>query len=144
MQGYGLGAGLAAIAFWGFIASVVVAGIWYDIRKREAQHETVRRLMESGQKIDEGMMDKLLQLSGEKVKRLDRVFKLTGLIILACAIGLGIFGYVLGLQYPGYMNPVLGAAALLLCVGIGFLVASNTAKGWDTPASDSKVDRLMG
>ena len=48
MQSFSLGAGLAALAFWGFIASVVVAGIWYDIRKRDAQHETVRRIVESG------------------------------------------------------------------------------------------------
>ena len=34
MQGLTLGAGLASLAFWGFIASVVVAGIWFDIRKR--------------------------------------------------------------------------------------------------------------
>ena len=29
MQDFTLGAGLAALAFWGFIASVVVAGIWF-------------------------------------------------------------------------------------------------------------------
>ena len=28
----GLGAGLAAMAFWGFIAAVVVGGIWYAVR----------------------------------------------------------------------------------------------------------------
>ena len=58
MQDFGLGAGLAALAFWGFISSVVVAGIWYAVREREAQHETVRRLVESGQSIDSELMDK--------------------------------------------------------------------------------------
>ena len=42
MQGFRSGAGLAALAFWGFIATVVVAGTWNDILMREAQHETVR------------------------------------------------------------------------------------------------------
>ena len=56
MQSFSLGAGLAALAFWGFLASIIVAGIWYDIRKREAQHETVRRLFESGQPIDEALI----------------------------------------------------------------------------------------
>lgn len=64
MQGFTLGAGLAALAFWGFIASVVVAGVWNDIRKREAQHETVRRLFESGRELDEKTLDKLLALAG--------------------------------------------------------------------------------
>lgn len=60
MQGFSLGAGLAALAFWGFIASVAVAGIWYDIRKKESRQETIRRLVESGQPIDDSLMEKLL------------------------------------------------------------------------------------
>ena len=90
MQGFSLGAGLAALAFWGFIASVVVAGIWFDIRKREAQHETVRRLVESGQLINQELMDKLLVLSDGKSKRLDRDFKITGLIMLPVAVGIAV------------------------------------------------------
>ena len=63
MQGMGLdglGAGLAAFGFWMFVAAIVVAGIWYDIAKRRAQHETLRRLIESGQTIDPELLDKLL------------------------------------------------------------------------------------
>ena len=75
MQSFTLGAGLAALAFWGFIASVVVAGIWYDIRKKEAQQETIRRLFESGQKIDDTKMDKLLSLGADKTDRLDRALE---------------------------------------------------------------------
>jgi hypothetical protein len=33
MDHIGLGAGLAALAFWGFIAAVSVAGIWDGVRK---------------------------------------------------------------------------------------------------------------
>ena len=53
----GIGGGLAALAFWGFIGSIVVAGIWYGIREREAQHETFRRVIESGQPVDQALMD---------------------------------------------------------------------------------------
>ena len=35
MNDMGLGAGLAAIAFWGFIAIIVVGGMWYSIREKE-------------------------------------------------------------------------------------------------------------
>ena len=87
MQGFSLGAGLASLAFWGFLASIIVAGIWYDSRKRESQHETVRRLFESGQPIDDAMMDKLLSLSGDKRERLDRNFKVVALIMLPAAVG---------------------------------------------------------
>ena len=96
MQGFSLGAGLAALAFWGFLASIIVAGIWNDIRKREAQQETLRRLLESGQPIDEALMDKLLSLGGGKRQRLDRDFKMVAFIVLPAAVGLAILGLVLG------------------------------------------------
>ena len=38
-----IGVGLGALGFWGFIAAVVVASYWDGIRKRESQHETIRR-----------------------------------------------------------------------------------------------------
>ena len=37
-----LGAGLAALAFWGFVAALVVGGLWHEAKKREAEHETLR------------------------------------------------------------------------------------------------------
>lgn len=135
MQSFSLGAGLAALAFWGFIAAVVVAGIWYDIRKREAQHETVRRIVESGKPIDEELMDKLLSMGGGKSERLDRVFKITALIILPAAAGIAVFGLILGTQYPKATLPLLGAAALVGCIGIGFIVAASVAKRWYVPNS---------
>jgi nitrate/nitrite transporter NarK len=130
MQSFSLGAGLAALAFWGFIAAVVVAGIWYDIRKREAQHETVRRIVESGKPIDEVLMDKLLSMGGGRSVRLDRSFKITGLIMLPTAAGLAIFALILGTQYPETQLPLLGAAALVGCVGLGFMVTANIARRW--------------
>jgi hypothetical protein len=130
MQGFSLGAGLAALAFWGFLAAIIVAGIWYDIRKRESQHETVRRLFESGQPIDEAMMDKLLSLGGGKRDRLDRDFKMVALIMLPAAVGLAILGLVLGLQDIGAKLPLLGVSALVACIGLGFLAASKMAARW--------------
>lgn len=130
MQGFSLGAGLASLAFWGFLASIIVAGIWYDIRKREAQHETVRRLFESGQPIDEHLIDKLLSLSGGKRERLDRDFKLVAMIMLPAAVGLAILGLVLGMQDIGAKLPLLGVSALVACIGLGFLAASKMAGRW--------------
>ena len=142
MQGFTIGAGLAALAFWGFIASVVVAGIWFDIRKREAQHETVRRIVESGKPIDEELMDKLLSLGGDKSDRLDRAFKITGLIMLPIAVGLAVFGMILGTQYSEVQLPLLGAAALVGCIGLGFLLTANIVKRWYTADQDSSSNTI--
>jgi hypothetical protein len=141
MQEFSLGAGLAALAFWGFLASIIVAGIWYDIRKREAQQETVRRLLESGQPIDDQVMDKLFSLGAGKRERLDRDFKLVGLIMLPAAVGLALLGLVLGLQSADARIPLLGVAALVACVGLGFLAASRMAAGWRREDAGTSSDR---
>ncbi len=123
MDGSGIGAGLAALAFWGFIAAVVVGGMWYDIRRRQAQQETVRQLIASGQPIDHELIDKLTSLGNSGSRALDVDFKVTALWILPVAVGLAIFALVLGYQYPEALFPLLGAAALLGCLGIGFWIA---------------------
>jgi hypothetical protein len=142
MQGFSVGAGLAALAFWGFIASVVVAGIWFDIRKRQAQHETVRRLVESGQPINQELMDKLLAISDGKRERLDRYFKIAGLILLPVAVGLAILGLVLGIQTPQAQLPLLGVAALVACIGLGMLWVSKIAESWYSADDDSISNQM--
>jgi len=141
MEQFGLGAGLAALAFWGFLGSIIVGGIWYAVRERDAQHETVRRLVESGQPIDNELVDKLLALSGGRNKRLDRDFRLTAWIVLATAVGLAIFGLVLGYQFPVWQTPILGVAALVACVGLGFLMAAKVAARWYAVEGDSAFNR---
>jgi hypothetical protein len=142
MQSFTLGAGLAALAFWGFIASVVVAGIWYDIRKREAQHETVRRLVESGKPLDQELVGKLLSLTGNRESRPDRDFKLVGVILLPAAVGLAILGMVLGMQIPQAQLPLLGVAGLVACIGIGFLVSAGMASRWYGNSDEDRLNRL--
>jgi hypothetical protein len=123
MQSLGVGAGLAALGFWGFIAAVVVAGIWYGIRDRQSQHETLRRVIESGQPVDRALIDKLLG-GGDHV---DRDLKIAGLIVLSVAPGLALLGWFISLQSAHWLLPILGAAALVGCVGIGLLAAAKVA-----------------
>jgi hypothetical protein len=139
MADIGLGAGLATLAFWGFISTAVVAGIWDGIRKREAKHETVRRLLESGQNIDADLMEKLVSLTDGKSERPDRIFFLTGLWILPVSVGLVVFGYIMGGYYPQTYAPLMGASALLAILGVGFLVASKIVGRWYVD-SDSSMD----
>ncbi len=141
---FGVGGGLAALAFWMFIAAVVIGGIWDSIRKREAQHETVRRIIESGQQIDQQLIDKLLSLSDGRSKRLDRDFKITALCILPTAVGMAFFAGILGSYYPGYLMPLLGVAALLACIGIGFWVAANYVARWYIEDSNSANTDALG
>ena len=139
MQDIGIGAGLATLAFWGFVATAVVAGVWDGIKKREAKHETVRRLVENGQKIDAELMDKLVTLTDGKSERPDRVFFLTGLWVLPVSVGMVVFGLIMGRFYPQVYGPLLGAAALLAVLGLGFLLASKIVGRWYTD-NNSQMD----
>ena len=137
MAELGLGVGLAALAFWGFVAACVVAGVWNGIRKRDAQHETVRRLIESGQPIDQELIDKLLLLSDGGSKRHDRDFYVTGLWLLPVAVGMALFARFLGSIEPDAVAPLLGASALIACIGIGALVAGKITGRWYAMDRDS-------
>ncbi len=132
METVSLGAGLASLAFWGFIAAVSVAGIWDGVRKREAKHETVRRLVEGGKDIDPELIEKILDINGKR--QLDIDFKVTALWILPVAVGMVVLAVILGWQFPVVLGPLLGVAGLLFCLGIGFLLASKVVANW----SDSK------
>ena len=97
-----------------------VAGVWDGIRKREVEHETLRRMLESGQPIDQAFMDNLL--GGNN--RVDRELEVYGLIVLWAAPGLAVLGWFIDWQSAGWLIPLLGASALVGCVGVGLLVAS--------------------
>jgi len=120
----GLGAGLVALAFWGFIASVVVAGIWYGIRERQAQHETLRRMIDSGKPIDQTLMDKVL--GGDR--QVHRDLRIGGLIVLCAAPGMALLGWFISRIAEPALMPLLGVAALMVFVGIGLLAASRAAE----------------
>ena len=93
----GVAAGLGSMAFWFFIAAVVVAGIWSDARKRESQQETLRRIVESGQPIDQEVIDRIVS-SRTDSKELARDLKIGGLITTFVAPGLAILGVFLAGQ----------------------------------------------
>ncbi|MCZ6889644.1 MAG: DUF6249 domain-containing protein [Gammaproteobacteria bacterium] len=139
MEHIGLGAGLAALAFWGFVAVAVLAGVWNGIRKRDAQHETVRRLIESGQTIDQELLEKLALVSGDENRRPDREFHITGLWVLPVAVGMAIFALILGQAEPDALFPLLGVSALLACLGIGWLVAAKIVARWYAANGDSQA-----
>ncbi len=137
MENIGLGAGLAALAFWGFVAAVSVAAVWKDVRKREAQHETLRRMVESGKSIDQELLDRLVPLSGGG-DTLGRDLKIAGVIVLFVSFGLAVLGVFLGQGSERALYPLLGVSGLVLCISFGLLVASRTINrqnGEDTAVS---------
>lgn len=120
----GIGAGLGALGFWAFIAAVVIGGMWYSLREKEARQETVRRIVESGQPVDQALMDKVF--GGDR--RLDRDLKISGLITLFTAPGLAMLGWFISLLSAPWLLPMLGVSVLVAFVGAGLLVAAKFAE----------------
>ena len=120
----GVGAGLAALGFWFFIAAIIVAGIWYDIAKRRTQHETLRRIVESGQAIDQDVLDRILASTDGGGQRLERELMVYGLVTLFVAPGIAVLAWLISLQYAPAFYPVLGAAFLVGFVALGLIAAA--------------------
>ena len=128
MEELSSGAGYAALGFWLFIGMVVTSGVWDSIRKRDAQHETLRRIVESGQPVDEELADKILQLSSGN-KDLGRDLKVSATIMLFISPGLVLFGWIMGIFLAEEMfGLMLAVGALVLIIGIGLAVASMLLK----------------
>ena len=127
--------GLAAFGFWMFVAAAAVGGIWDGVRKRDAEHETLRRLIESGKEPDQELIDKLLG----NTKKPARDLTVAGLIVIFVAPGLALMGWVLSLQGKEALMPLLGVAGLVAFVGIGLLTAARFLKRADQQdAPDNK------
>lgn len=120
----GLAAGLSALAFWGFLAAVVLGGIWYGIREREAQHETLRRIVDSGQSVNEEVVNRIFKDKG----RPDRDLRVAGLIALFAAPGLAVLAWFIGRISAEGFHALLGVAGLVAFVSVGLLVASKVAE----------------
>jgi hypothetical protein len=120
----GLGAGLAALAFWGFIAAVVVGGIWYAVREKEAQHETLRRMIDSGKELDEEAISRVFKENS----RPDRDLKIGGIIAASAAPGLAVLGWFLRNVSDEAFHALLGVGGLVAFVAVGLLIAAKVAE----------------
>ncbi len=115
------GAGFAALGFWLFLAAVVVAGIWYDAREKETKQETLRRIVESGNNIDQEVIERIL---GENsASTVDRDLKIAAYITLSTAPGFALLGIAVGAT-----KPLLGVASLAFSVGLGLYLAAKLAE----------------
>ena len=122
----GLGFGIAAFAFWAFIAACVVSGIWYAIREKEAQHETLRRIIESGKEFDADVIEKVMSDGGKSETDL----KVAGLITMSVAPGLALLGWVIqGASGNDQIFKILsGVGGLVFFIAMGLLFAARVVE----------------
>jgi len=109
---------IVGAAFWIFIASVVVAGIWYAYARNRETQKTIRLAIEKGIPVDDALVKKLfLRESGNPMD-----YYTSGIICLAVSIGLPILGYFIGRIAPEAFFPIAGAGILVGIIGIALIL----------------------
>ena len=130
----GAAAGLGALGFWLFIAAIVVAGVWYDARRKESQQETLRRIVESGRDIDPAVIDRVIGASASE--NLARDLKVGAYVVLPLAPGMAMLAVFLGMIAPEPRIALFGVAILMAFIGTGLLLAARMVeRHYSGPAS---------
>ena len=112
---------IGAFGFWMFLAVVVGGAMWFDARKKESEQETLRRLVESGQRIDEAVIDKMFKSSGDERK--DRDLKVAGIITFFVGVGLVVMGWFIGKFDPKAFTAMLGVGGMVGIIGLGLMLS---------------------
>ena len=111
-----------AIAFWVFVAIATVAGIVGEYKKRQLTLEPLRAAIEKGQPLDPLVVERLM--APPKENGINPVaLMVAGVITISAGVGLALLAVILQRVAPLSFWPVLGAGVLVLCIGVGLLMA---------------------
>lgn len=125
---------LVVIMFWIFVLGCVITGNVAMYKKRRAAMDVVRAAIERGQQLSPELVDKLTghghdhgSASGES---LAENLLIGGLVVFAAGIGIAILGGLFSQMGAAAvaMWPILGGAAIVICVGIGLLIAARMVR----------------
>jgi hypothetical protein len=126
---------LVAIAFWVFVGTVAVAGIVTDYKRRRLNIDLLRYSIEKGQPIDPSLVDKLIsQARVERGVKPDDL-QMGGIITTASGVGLCIFAMFIRQVADWALYPIMGSGVLVICVGIGLIVAAKVLRASKQQAS---------
>jgi hypothetical protein len=133
---------LGAAAFWVSVAAVLIAGGYWKMRGDARKQETLLRLVERTGQLDEAQVKLLFppsppmtwgtQHASNSFGTAPGEGRLTWVVISAIVgsigVGLAVFGairrYFVGASNPADFGAVFAAAGLIICVAIGFFIAS--------------------
>jgi len=125
---------MVVVTFWIAIAVISIFGMHLARRTQELKHQTLRMLIDKGEKIDESLLRELLGPPGQAARQ-SRQQTYTGLriaaVILFCiAPGVMFLFFTIGeaAGKPGLQVLGLGVGALVALVGLGLRLGSNIVK----------------
>jgi hypothetical protein len=120
---------LASVAFFAFLAAIILVPRFYKSRERQQMQETIRAAIERGQPLPPEMIDAMTR-DVRSAPSSGRDFR-AGVIWLGVAVGLAVFGYVIGFE-PDAADaryPLMGMAAFPGFIGLAFLLVALFNRG---------------
>ena len=128
MHSIPLGTAIAVAAALLAVAGVSITLILSSQRKHQATLDLLRHAVERGMTLDVDLIGKLsrtaVAMPQPAPRPAGRGSRIAGILTIAYGIGFTIFACLIGSTTRGALVPMLGVAALFICMGIGFLVVA--------------------
>lgn len=114
---------LVPLAFFGFLAAVILVPIWLKERTKQSTHSLIAQALEKGQTLDPALMAQLTEGVRQNVDRPRRTLG-SGVVLLALAIGFVAASFMgNGFDPSGFAGDgMMTAAAILGSLGIAFIL----------------------
>lgn len=122
------GTTLVGIAFWVFVTIAAVAGIVSDYKRRKAAIEPLRLAIERGQALDPELVERLLGRDRQGEPLDPELLQIGGIITTAAGTGVALLAIFLARVFPQWLLPIVGAGVLVICVGVGLIVAARVLR----------------
>jgi hypothetical protein len=116
---FSYGPALIGVAFWIFLAIVVLAAIWLAFARNRETQKTIRLAIEKGMQLDAALIDTLVKRKSGKPED----YQVGGIICIAVGIGLPIMGFFIGRIEPESFFPIAGAGILVGLIGVSLIVS---------------------
>lgn len=110
---------LQPLILFSFIAALVLGSQYLRARQRARIHETIDLAIRQGQPVPSELLEAVARRDGSGRPVSPLAF---GLILLGSAVGLAIFGQVMGTFDTEAGTVVTGVAAIPFCIGVACLV----------------------
>jgi hypothetical protein len=129
MHTVSIGSAIATAAALLAIAGVLIAIIISNQKTKQAKLDFLRGAMERGATLDPELIDKVMRPGARRQPMpFGKGALVAGIIVIAFAIGYGIFAYFISLLAPPALFPMMGVAILLVFTGIGLIVVSRVLR----------------
>jgi hypothetical protein len=130
MSSHDLAGAIPAVAFWIFIAVVVVAGVAGGAFRHLETQKTIRQAIQAGQTLDPETLDRLLRSSrGPSGPPSRSGYWVGGILMLSIGAGIAMIGWATSQTNPSDLYPGLGAGAMVGMIGVGLLAAGLAVGG---------------